>query len=67
MTTKAKIIRVIESLAEDASVDEAIDRIYLLRKIELGIAQADADDVLEHEQFMENSRRRPISKTDFSM
>lgn len=53
MTTKEKIIRVIESLVEDASVDEAIDRLYLLRKIDLGIAQADADDVLEHEQFME--------------
>jgi len=30
-----------------------IDRLYLLRKIELGIAQADADDVVEHEAFMD--------------
>ena len=53
MTTKAKILRVIESLDADASVDDAIDRLYLLRKIELGIAQAAAEDVVEHEQFME--------------
>lgn len=53
MMTKAKILRVIESLDADASVDDAIDRLYLLRKIELGIAQADAEDVVEHEQFME--------------
>jgi len=53
MTTKAKILRVIESLDEDASVDEAIDRLYLLQKIEIGMAQADAGDVVEHEQFME--------------
>jgi hypothetical protein len=29
-----------------------IDRLYLLRKIEIGIQQADADDVVEHDQFM---------------
>ncbi len=53
MTTKQRIIRVIESLDDDASVDEIIDRLYLLRKIELGIAQADDGDVIEHEQFLE--------------
>ncbi len=53
MTTKQKVIRVIESLDDDASVDEIIDRLYLLRKLELGIAQADDGDVIEHEQFFE--------------
>lgn len=53
MTTKDKILRVIQSLDDNASVDDVIDRLYLLRKVELGIAQADADDVIEHEQFME--------------
>lgn len=52
MATKAKTIRMVESLAEDASVDEAIDRLHLLRKIERGISQANADDALEHEQLM---------------
>ncbi|MEX1027225.1 MAG: hypothetical protein WD049_04360 [Candidatus Paceibacterota bacterium] len=34
MTTKDKIIRVIESLDDDASVDDVIDRLYLLRKFD---------------------------------
>ena len=39
-------------LGDDISLDDAIDRLYLLRKIELGIAQADAGDVLEHDAFI---------------
>jgi hypothetical protein len=52
MTTKEKAISVINSLDDSATLDEMIDRLYLLRKIELGIAQADAEDVVEHEEFM---------------
>jgi hypothetical protein len=52
MTTKEKAISVIQSLEDDATLDEVIDRLYLLRKIELGIAEADAGNVIEHEQFM---------------
>ena len=43
----------IQTLGDDVSLSEVIDRLYLLRKIELGIAQADADDVVEHEAFMD--------------
>jgi hypothetical protein len=53
MTTKDKAINVIQSLDDDVSLDDVIDRLYLLRKIELGIVQADADDVVEHDQFMD--------------
>ena len=52
MTTKEKVLSVIKSLDENATLDEVIDRLYLLRKIELGIAQADEGDVIEHDQFM---------------
>jgi len=52
MTTKEKAISVIESLDDDVSLDDVIDRLYLLRKIELGIAQADEGDVMEHDEFM---------------
>ena len=53
MTTKDKAINVIQSLDDDVSLDEVIDRLYLLRKIELGIVQAQAGDVMEHDQFMD--------------
>ena len=53
MTTKDKAINVIQSLDDDVSLDDVIDRLYLLRKIELGIMQAEAGDVVEHDQFMD--------------
>jgi hypothetical protein len=46
-------ISLIQNLDEDASLDDVIDRLYLLRKVELGIAQADAGEVMEHEEFMD--------------
>jgi hypothetical protein len=39
MTTKEKILGVIESLDDDVSIEQAIDRLYLLYKIEVGIQQ----------------------------
>lgn len=53
MTTKEKAISLIQTLDDHVSLDEVIDRLYLLRKIELGIAQADAGDVMEHDAFMD--------------
>ncbi len=53
MTTKEKAISLIQSLADDISLDGVIDRLYLLREIETGLAQADAEDVMEHAAFME--------------
>ena len=52
MISKDKAISVIRSLDDDATLDDVLDRLYLLRKVELGISQADAGDVMEHEQFM---------------
>ena len=52
MTTKQKILSVIERLDDDVSIDQAIDRLYMLRKIEIGLQQAESGDVLEHDEFM---------------
>ena len=60
MTTKEKAISVINSLDDNATLDEMIDRLYLLRKIELGIAQANAGDVVEHEEFMAELKREDV-------
>ncbi len=57
MTTKEKVLSVINSLDENATLDEVIDRLYLVRKIELGVAQADAGDVMEHDEFMAELER----------
>jgi hypothetical protein len=52
VTTKQKILTVIESLDDDVSIEQAIDRLYLLYKIEVGLKQADAGEGIDHDEFM---------------
>ena len=42
MVTKAQMIEAIQALPDDATVEDAMDRLYVLAKIEVGLAQADA-------------------------
>jgi predicted transcriptional regulator len=51
MTSKDRILEVISQLPDDVSIDQAIDRLYLLEKVEQGLRQADEGDVISHEQF----------------
>ena len=53
MTTglKRKIVEAVESLPEDATVDDAIERIYFLSKVERGLEQSEAADVIPHEDI----------------
>jgi hypothetical protein len=44
MTTKEAIVKAMRELPEDTSYEEAIERLYVLLKIEKGIAAADAGD-----------------------
>ncbi|HEY1269779.1 MAG TPA: hypothetical protein VGH16_21145 [Candidatus Binatia bacterium] len=52
--TKRQILRAIEELPDDASVEDALDRLYLLYKVEKGIRQADAGELVSQEE----ARRR---------
>jgi predicted transcriptional regulator len=62
MTSKQTAISVINSLSDDVTLDEVIDRLYLVRKIELGIAQADDGDVIGHEEFMAELEREDANE-----
>jgi len=44
--TKQQILQAVEDLPEDAHLEDAIERFYLLLKIERGLAQADAGDTI---------------------
>lgn len=57
MTAREKAIAVIQSLGADVSMDEVIDRLYFVRKVEIGLAQADADDVQDHDAFFDEIER----------
>jgi predicted transcriptional regulator len=52
MTLKEQMIDVIQRLPEDASVERAIDELYLLAKIRIGLQQADAGEVISHEELI---------------
>ncbi|MGZ8466827.1 MAG: hypothetical protein ACXW4Z_20040 [Candidatus Binatia bacterium] len=50
MGTKQQILKAIEDLPDDASVEDAIDRLYLLYKIDKGIRQADRGELLSQDE-----------------
>ena len=54
MPTKDQMIKAIEDLPEDATVEDAMERLYLLYKVERGLAQAEAGQKVSQEE----ARRR---------
>ncbi|HQP99474.1 MAG TPA: hypothetical protein PLY86_13530 [bacterium] len=53
MTIKEKVLQAVESLPDDASIEEAMERLLFLAKIERGLQQADAGQTISHEQMKE--------------
>ena len=60
MTTKEKMLNLISSLDDDASIDQAIYRLTLLRKIEIGEQQIAAGQFMEHDEFMDQLENEDI-------
>ncbi|MBI4198061.1 MAG: hypothetical protein HY533_03010 [Chloroflexi bacterium] len=46
MSIKQLILKAIEELPEDASVEDALDRLLLLYKVERGLRQADSGELI---------------------
>ena len=53
MTVKEKVIHAVQDLPEDASIEDAMERLFFLSKIEKGIQQADSGQTLSHAQVRE--------------
>lgn len=51
VANKQKILDALESLADDASVEEAIERLYFLAKVERGLAQLERGEGIDHEEI----------------
>jgi predicted transcriptional regulator len=49
-TAKQKVLEAMERLPADATVEDAIERLVLLAKIEQGLAQLDAGQGVEHSE-----------------
>jgi predicted transcriptional regulator len=54
MATKDEMLKAIQALPDDATVEDAMERLYLLHKVERGIAQAAAGRKVSQEE----ARRR---------
>ena len=50
METKQQILKAIEDLPDDAEVEDALDRLYLLYKVEKGLSQADRGELISQEE-----------------
>ncbi len=48
---KSEIVRAIQGLPEDATVEDAMERLYFLAKIERGLEQAESDETISHDEI----------------
>lgn len=53
MTVKEKVLHAVQDLPEDASIEDAMERLFFLSKIEKGIQQADSGQTISHAEVRE--------------
>ena len=53
MTTKEKIIQAVEELPPNATIEDAMERLLFLAKVERGLKQADAGETISHMEVKE--------------
>lgn len=53
MTTKEKVLHAVNDLPDDASIEDVMDRLLFLAKIERGLQQADAGQTISHSEVKE--------------
>ena len=46
--TKQKVLEIVNQLPADATVEDVMERLYLLAKVERGLAQADRGETIPH-------------------
>ncbi|HUV66532.1 MAG TPA: hypothetical protein VMW24_21770 [Sedimentisphaerales bacterium] len=48
MTMKEKVLQAVSNLPDDASIEDVMDRLLFMAKIERGLQQADAGQTIAH-------------------
>ena len=56
--TKQRILKAIQELPNNATVQDALDRFFLLYKIEKGLGQADNGDLITQEEARRRMAKR---------
>ncbi len=56
-SAKQKVLAAVEKLPADATIEDAIERLYFLSKIERGISNADQGHLTPHEEMRKRFTR----------
>lgn len=57
MTTKQKVIKAVRGLPANASIEDAMEKLLFLAKVEKGLAQADAGETVPHDKVRQKMKR----------
>lgn len=57
MTVKEQVLKAIQELPQDATFEDAMERLYLLYKVERGIKQADAGRKIPQEEAKKRMKK----------
>ena len=49
---KDRLLDAVRQLPDDATVEDAMERLYFLAKVEQGLQQADAGETISHEEAL---------------
>lgn len=58
MTTKEKVQELLDRLPDDCSLDDVLYHLYVVQKIDRGLADVEADRTVPHEEVAESLRRK---------
>jgi len=56
--TKKTVTALLERLPDDCSLEDVLYHLYVIQKVEAGLADADAGKVIPHEEVAEELRRK---------
>jgi predicted transcriptional regulator len=60
-TEKNRAIQALQTLPEHATLDDAIERLCFIAKIEEGLRQSDARDLVSHEEVKKSNKTLPTT------
>jgi len=59
ISVKQQVLDAVEALPADATIEDAMERLFSLAKVQKGLEQADAGDTMTHEEARKRLLRRP--------
>ena len=54
---KQRVLDVVDALPADATIEDAIERLVFLAKVERGLAQAEAGQLIPHDEIVKRFSR----------